>query len=81
MQATFWFDGQWTDEAPKLTGPADHKLSAHRSPACNIHSERLPIEIFHYDKFPALVYVDIVNRANIGMVQRRSGSSLAAKPL
>ncbi len=24
MAATFWFDGQWTDEAPKLTGPADH---------------------------------------------------------
>jgi branched-chain amino acid aminotransferase len=24
MAATFWFDGHWTDEAPKLTGPADH---------------------------------------------------------
>jgi branched-chain amino acid aminotransferase len=24
MAATFWFDGRWTDEAPKLTGPADH---------------------------------------------------------
>jgi branched-chain amino acid aminotransferase len=24
MQATFWFDGHWTDEAPRLIGPADH---------------------------------------------------------
>ena len=24
MAATFWFDGHWTDEAPRLTGPADH---------------------------------------------------------
>jgi len=24
MAATFWFDGHWTDDAPKLTGPADH---------------------------------------------------------
>ncbi len=24
MAATFWLDGKWTDEAPKLTGPADH---------------------------------------------------------
>jgi branched-chain amino acid aminotransferase len=24
MAATFWLDGHWTDEPPKLTGPADH---------------------------------------------------------
>ena len=24
MAATFWLDGSWTDEAPRLTGPADH---------------------------------------------------------
>ena len=24
MAATFWVDGHWTDEAPRLTGPADH---------------------------------------------------------
>jgi len=24
MAATFWFDGHWTNEAPKLVGPADH---------------------------------------------------------
>ena len=24
MAATFWLDGHWTDEAPRLTGPADH---------------------------------------------------------
>lgn len=24
MAETFWFDGKWTDEAPKLIGPADH---------------------------------------------------------
>lgn len=24
MAATFWFDGHWTDTAPKLIGPADH---------------------------------------------------------
>lgn len=26
MAATFWLDGHWTDEAPKLTGPADHSF-------------------------------------------------------
>ncbi len=26
MAATFWLDGRWTDEAPKLTGPADHSF-------------------------------------------------------
>ncbi|HEY0421214.1 MAG TPA: branched-chain amino acid aminotransferase [Acetobacteraceae bacterium] len=24
MRALFWYDGRWTDENPKLTGPADH---------------------------------------------------------
>jgi branched-chain amino acid aminotransferase len=24
MAATFWFDGHWTDDAPRLIGPADH---------------------------------------------------------
>jgi branched-chain amino acid aminotransferase len=26
MTAQFWFDGHWTDEAPKLIGPADHAM-------------------------------------------------------
>jgi branched-chain amino acid aminotransferase len=26
MAAQFWFDGSWTDENPKLTGPADHSF-------------------------------------------------------
>ncbi|MCW3475219.1 branched-chain amino acid aminotransferase [Limobrevibacterium gyesilva] len=26
MAATFWLDGHWTDEAPRLTGPADHSF-------------------------------------------------------
>lgn len=26
MAATFWFDGKWLDEAPKLTGPSDHSF-------------------------------------------------------
>ena len=26
MSAQFWFDGHWTDVAPKLIGPADHSM-------------------------------------------------------
>jgi branched-chain amino acid aminotransferase len=26
MSAQFWFDGEWTSENPKLTGPADHSF-------------------------------------------------------
>lgn len=26
MAAQFWFDGQWTDAAPKLIGPEDHSM-------------------------------------------------------
>ncbi len=26
MAAQFWYDGAWTDENPKLTGPADHSF-------------------------------------------------------
>ena len=24
MAGAFWYDGKWTDEAPRLTGPMDH---------------------------------------------------------
>ena len=44
------------------------QLSANPSAASHIQCECLTIEIFHYDEFPAVVHVDIVNRANIRMI-------------
>ena len=26
MAATFWFDGHWTNDEPRLIGPADHSF-------------------------------------------------------
>jgi hypothetical protein len=41
--------------------------------------ERLALHQLHHDKRPALVLADIVNRADIGVIQRRGGAGLALK--
>ena len=37
-------------------------------------------EKFHHNKRLAIVFPDLVNRANVGMVQRRCGAGFPAKP-
>ena len=43
--------------------------------------ERLPFEQLHDDEVLPLVLLDGVNRADVGMVQRRGGASLALEAL
>ena len=43
--------------------------------------ERLAFEIFHGQKGLALLFADIVDGADVGVVQRGGGSGLAAKPV
>ena len=44
-------------------------------------SKSLAFEKLHYQKINAILVADVVERANVGMVQRRNGSSLAVKAL
>jgi hypothetical protein len=41
--------------------------------------QRLALHHLHGDEGPAAVLADLVNRADVGMVQRRGGARLAAK--
>ena len=43
--------------------------------------ESLALEQFHGDERPTLELSDVVNRADVGIVERRRGARLAAKPL
>ena len=43
--------------------------------------ERLALEQLHGDERPALEFSDVVNRADVRMIERRRGARLAAKPL
>src|SRR5438128_2485461 len=40
-----------------------------------------PFEIFHYQILKSILRTDIMDRANMGMIQRSNGSRLALKPL
>ena len=43
--------------------------------------QRLPLEQLHGDERAAFEFADIINRANIRMIQRRGGARLAAESL
>src|SRR3990172_5105075 len=43
--------------------------------------ERLPFEKFHGDERPAVVLADVVNRADVGVVQRGRGLRFAPESL
>ncbi len=43
--------------------------------------QRLPLEQLHGDERPALEFADVINRANIRMIQSRSSPRLAAESL
>ncbi len=48
---------------------------------CQYVFERLAVEEFHGDERMALVFANLINRADVGMVERGSGAGLAAKAL
>src|SRR5712691_1680095 len=49
--------------------------------ALNAMLERLTFEELHYDEKLPIRFVDFVNRTDVGMVERRSGPSLALESL
>ena len=43
--------------------------------------QRLPFEMLHHQEISAVLAPDVVERANVGMVQARYGACFALKPL
>src|SRR5271157_2299873 len=39
--------------------------------------QRLAFQIFHDDEGPTFVFIDLINRADVGMIERRGGAGLA----
>ena len=58
------------EELPELEGPAPDPLG-----------QRLALEQLHRDEVLALVLVDLVDRADAGVVERRGGARLALEAL
>jgi hypothetical protein len=52
-----------------------------KQPAGDVLPQRLPLEQFHDDEEPAEGITDIVNGADVGMVQRRRGARFALEAL
>ena len=42
--------------------------------------ERLALEQFHGDELPAVVFVDLVDRADVRVIERRRGARFSEKP-
>src|ERR1700722_7626637 len=53
-----------------LDGQREQSLDFHRAVA-NAVPEGVAVEIFHSDESLVLVFTDVVNRANVGMIQGR----------
>ena len=56
-------------------------LVERKRPAGNPLAQRLPLEKFHRDEFAAVLFADVVNRANVRMVERGGRLRFAAEPL
>ena len=63
-------------------GSEVHNLLDRDWPALDAVFQGCPFEIFHHDKVTAFILANVVNRANVGMVEsrRRSGLALKAVP-
>ncbi len=62
----------------RLTGWRGNRR--HGRPACQLLLERLPLHQLHHDERLAGVLVDVVDRADVGMIERRGGLSFALEP-
>ena len=63
-------------------------LKAALRPRCRIGAgpgdarrQRLAFEMLHHQEVDALVAADVVQRADVGMIQRRDGPRLALEPI
>jgi hypothetical protein len=61
-----------------LRTPIEQSFNVQRA-AVNLVLQRLAVEKFHGDEAAAVELVNFINRANVGMVQRRCGLRLALK--
>jgi hypothetical protein len=57
------------------------RLGQWHGPARDPCRERLPLDEFHRDEMPAIAFADVVNRADIRMIERGGGASLATETL
>ena len=63
-----------------LQGNVDGLADGQRAPADQV-GERPAVEELHRDERPALVLADLVNRADVRVIQRGSGSRLAREAI
>jgi hypothetical protein len=63
-----------------LNGEIQQLADRHRL-ATHSRAERLPLDQFHHDEMLLVVAIDFVNRADVGVVERRRGARLAPQPL
>ena len=63
-----------------LDAELQNLLDGHGSGADRV-LQRHPVEVFHGDEALALEGVHVVNRADVGMIQRRSGARFALEAL
>ena len=61
-----------------LDGHLEEMLQFHRAIPDTV-LQRLPIKKFHSDKASAILFANFVDRANVGMVQRRRGASFTTE--
>src|SRR5438552_873256 len=61
-----------------LNSKCEHRLQLHRTVADHV-LQRCAIQEFHGDERLSILLADVVNRANVGMIQSGRGASLTAK--
>ena len=93
MAATFWLDGAWTDEAPRLTGPADHafwqssvifdgaRAIRGMAPDLDLHCRRCVASARAMNLKPGLAPEDIQRLAIEGIRRFPADAELYIKPM
>jgi branched-chain amino acid aminotransferase len=93
MAATYWFDGHWTDEAPRLTGPADHafwqssvvfdggRSFGRLAPDLDLHCARCVASAKAMGLKPAIAAEEILRLAIEGIKRFPPAAELYVKPM
>ena len=93
MAAQFWYDGTWTDENPKLTGPADHsfwlssvvfdgaRAFARCAPDLDLHCQRVVRSALALGLSPTMTPAEIQLLALEGIRRFPPTAELYVKPM
>ena len=93
MAAQFWFDGQWTDETPRLIGPSDHAMwqasvifdgaraIAGLAPDLDLHCQRAIRSAHSMGLTPGLAWEEIHRLAVEGIRRFPKDAVLYVKPV